>query len=49
MKTVNEILDFLWTVAPEEGKEPWDNVGHLVGRGAALVRKVLVHWILPFR
>ena len=42
MKTVNEILDFLWTVAPEEGKEPWDNVGHLVGRGAAPVRKVLV-------
>lgn len=42
MKTVNEILDFLWTVAPEEGKELWDNVGHLVGRGAAPVRKVLV-------
>ena len=42
MKTVHEILNYLWTVAPEEGKEPWDNVGHLVGRRNAEVDHILV-------
>ena len=40
--TVNDILKFLETVAPVEGAEPWDNVGHLVGRGGAEVTKILV-------
>ena len=40
--TVNDILAFLETVAPVEGAEPWDNVGHLVGRGGAEVTKILV-------
>ena len=42
MITVKDVLDYLWTVAPEEGKEPWDNVGHLVGRQSAKVTKILV-------
>ena len=42
MRTVSEILDYIWTIAPEEGKEAWDNVGHLVGRRNARVDKVLV-------
>ena len=42
MQTVHDILDYLWTVAPEEGKEPWDNVGHLVGRRNAQVDQILV-------
>lgn len=42
MATVHDILDFLWEVAPEEGKESWDNVGHLVGRGNAEVTRILV-------
>lgn len=42
MTTVSDILDFLWEVAPEEGKESWDNVGLLVGRLGAAVTKVLV-------
>ncbi len=42
MISVNDILQYLWTVAPEEGKESWDNVGHLVGRGTAAVTRVLV-------
>lgn len=42
MQTVSEILDYLWTVAPREGAESWDNVGHLVGRRNAFVSKVLV-------
>lgn len=42
METVSDILDFLWTVAPREGAESWDNVGHLVGRGGASVTKLLV-------
>ena len=40
--TVNDVLEYLWELAPEEGKEPWDNVGHLVGRGTASVTKILV-------
>ncbi len=42
MASVSDILEYLWTVAPEEGKESWDNVGHLVGRGDAEVSKILV-------
>ena len=42
MQTIRDILEFLWTVAPEEGKEPWDNVGHLVGRQNAPVDHILV-------
>ena len=42
MVCVNDLLEFMWRVAPEEGKEPWDNVGLLVGRRDAEVRKVLV-------
>ena len=42
MKTVHEILNYLWTVAPEEGKEPWDNVGHLEGSPDQEVQRVLV-------
>lgn len=42
MQTVREILDFLWSIAPEAGKEPWDNVGHLVGRRHASVDHILV-------
>lgn len=42
MVLVNDVLEFLWTLAPEEGKEAWDNVGHLVGRGNVPVTKVLV-------
>ncbi len=42
MTCVNDVLEYLWRVAPEAGKEDWDNVGHLVGRGSAPVTKVLV-------
>ncbi len=42
MTSVKDVLDVLWTIAPEEGKEPWDNVGHLVGRSGANVTKILV-------
>lgn len=42
MPNVSEILEYLWEVAPKEGAEHWDNVGHLVGRGEAPVSKVLV-------
>ena len=42
MVLVNDVLEFLWKVAPEEGKESWDNVGLLVGRGGAAVDKILV-------
>jgi dinuclear metal center YbgI/SA1388 family protein len=42
MLAVSDILDYLWTVAPEEGKESWDNVGLLVGRCGAAVTKVIV-------
>lgn len=41
MKPVHEILDYLWEVAPEDGKEAWDNVGLLVGRTEATVTKIL--------
>lgn len=42
MILVNDVLEYLWQVAPEEKKESWDNVGHLVGRGNAQVTKILV-------
>ena len=42
MTCVNDVLDLLWAIAPEAGKEPWDNVGHLVGRGRAPVTRILV-------
>lgn len=40
--TVQTILDYLWTLAPELYKMPWDNVGFLLGRGETPVTKVLV-------
>ena len=40
--TVQEILDYLWTLAPESYKESWDNVGLLLGRKNAPVEGVLV-------
>lgn len=40
--TVQTILDYLWTLAPEKCKMPWDNVGHLLGRRNASVTRVLV-------
>ncbi len=42
MTEVRNVLDYLWTVAPEERKEAWDNVGLLVGRQKARVTKILV-------
>lgn len=42
MRTVSEILDFLWEVAPYSYAESWDNVGQLVGRSHAKVTKILV-------
>lgn len=42
MLKVSDVLEYLWEVAPKEGAEPWDNVGHLVGRGEAPVKKILV-------
>lgn len=41
MVCVNDILNFLWELAPEEGKETWDNVGLLVGRSRTPVTKIL--------
>lgn len=41
MVCVNDVLTFLWTLAPEAGKESWDNVGHLVGRSNQEVTKIL--------
>ncbi len=40
--TVQTILDYLWTLAPIEYKEDFDNVGFLVGRGNAEVTRLLV-------
>lgn len=42
MKTVNEIKDALFELAPEYMKESWDNVGLLCGRGSREVETVLV-------
>ena len=40
--TVQTVLDYLWTLAPMEYKESWDNVGFLLGRRDAEVTKILV-------
>jgi len=42
MVCVNDILQYMWSIAPEEKKEPWDNVGLLVGRSEGKVKNVLV-------
>ncbi len=42
MTTVREILNSLYTAAPPELKEPWDNVGLLCGNGDLEVRGVLI-------
>ncbi len=39
---VQEILNYLWTLAPEACRMSWDNVGLLLGRQNAPVRGVLV-------
>ena len=40
--TVQTILDYLWTLAPEEYKEGFDNVGFLAGRKDAPVQRLLI-------
>ena len=40
--TVQNVLDYLFTLAPITYKEPWDNVGFLAGRKDAPVTKILV-------
>ena len=40
--TVNDVLTYLWTLAPITYKESWDNVGFLAGRKDAPVTKLLV-------
>ena len=40
--TVQTILDYIWTLAPQEYKMSWDNVGLLLGRANAEVRRVLL-------
>ena len=40
--TVQTILDYIWTLAPAEYKMSWDNVGLLLGRSTAEVRKCLL-------
>lgn len=40
--TVQTILDYLWSLAPVEYKMSWDNVGLLLGRSTAEVRKCLL-------
>ena len=42
MKTVSEITNALFDLAPFEMKEEWDNVGLLCGRGGQQVERVLV-------
>lgn len=41
MVFVNDVLEFLWKLAPEDGKESWDNVGLLVGRKSRPVTRIL--------
>ena len=48
MVLVNDVLEFLWSVAPEMCKEPWDNVGFLVGRKSAPVTKIMVALDITF-
>lgn len=40
--TVQTILDYIWTLAPLEYKMSWDNVGLLLGRSTAEVRRCLL-------
>lgn len=42
MITVREVENYLYEWAPRELAMPWDNVGLLVGDGAAAVKRVLV-------
>lgn len=42
MSTVREIEQYLYTWAPRELAESWDNVGLLIGDGAAAVKRVQV-------
>lgn len=42
MITVNDILEFIETIAPKSLKMEWDNAGLLCGSGATPVTKVLV-------
>lgn len=42
MTTVNDIVQFMESVAPQRKKESWDNVGLLCGRGDKPVRRILV-------
>lgn len=42
MATVNDIYDFLQSLAPEYMKEEWDNVGLLCGRRDREVGKILI-------
>ena len=39
--TVQTVLDYLWELAPLSCKQSWDNVGLLLGRSGAQVRRVL--------
>lgn len=39
--TVQTVLDYLWELAPLSCKQSWDNVGLLLGRSGAEVRRVL--------
>ena len=48
MVCVNDVLNYLWTLAPEEGKESWDNVGHLVGRRQQEVTRILTALDITF-
>lgn len=41
MLYVSDVLEYLWTLAPEAGKESWDNVGLLVGRSHNKVTNIL--------
>ena len=42
MTTVNDIMEYMETLAPRELKMDWDNVGLNCGSKTAQVRKVLV-------
>ena len=42
MTTVADILNFVETLAPQELKMDWDNVGLNCGRRSAPIRKILV-------
>ena len=48
MATVADVLNYIETLAPNDMKESWDNVGLLCGRKEREVRKILVA-LDPFR